>query len=113
MSTTLKQLAQIQPTVTTPTTLYSPASAGITAVIRTICVCNTGTTTSKVSIYHESPSTGSPDGTHAIVYQRAIAPGSTLTFEFLIAIGSNTDLISVQADAANQVTFTAYGAEQT
>lgn len=106
-TSTYKVLGQVDPVVTTLTTLYT-VPALTQAVVSTIVVCNRGgsATTYRISI----AVAGAADNVKQyIAYDVAIAGNSTQTLTLGISLGP-ADVIRVY-DGIATVTFTAYGVE--
>lgn len=112
MSTTLKQLGQVQPTVTTAVLLFSPATAGMTAVVKSVLVCNTTASAAVFSLYHDVNGYSSYTTATALFYQVSIPANSSVVYNFFLAIGTSTGQLGVQSGTASALTITAYGAEQ-
>ena len=107
MPTTYKVLGQVNPSATTPATLYTTPSATQT-VVSTISVCNQASTAATFRIAVR-PAGATLSAEHYIVYG-ATVPASDST---MITVGltlATTDVVTVYASSAN-LSFNAYGSE--
>ena len=111
MATTYKVLGQVNPSVATPTTLYT-VPAGTQTVVSTISVCNltSGEQTFRIAI---RPAVGGTAETlankHYIAYDSKVAGNDTLFITIGATLGAG-DVITVY-EAAADITFNAYGSE--
>lgn len=106
--------------VGTAQTLYEVGSgqntAATSAVVSSIVVCNTGTTTANFSLAVSKTTSFSTSGDAAtgiggyLVYQAAIAPNDTTIFSLGITLDSINKYL-LYSSSANTVTFNAFGAE--
>lgn len=110
MATTIKQLGQTRPAVTTFATLYTaPASTQSLVTIKIAHVAASGTP--KYRITNDDNGTAETEA-EAIAWDTEISVGSTHTIGG-IHMGANQGTIKVRTDTANALTFTAYGVEIT
>ena len=109
---TIYKNAQLQGTagVTTYANLYN-TSASTTAVLSTIAVANTASTsaTYRISIVPASASAASPSASNWIVYDAAVAGNDTILLTVGATLG-NSQFIRVSS-SANTVTFTGFVSE--
>jgi hypothetical protein len=107
MATTYKVLGQVNPSATTPTTLYTVPSSTQT-VVSTISVCNLtgGEIGFRIAI---RPAGATLENKHYIAYDSKVA-GNDTTFITVGATLGATDVITVYASTANLV-FNAFGSE--
>ena len=103
-----KMLGQVRPSNTNNTLLYSPEK-GKTAVIKSLHVCNTTANTPTFRIFHDY-SGGVADQSTALYYDVSLAASETMVFEFDIPI-SRGGQVFVRSSANDEITFTAYGLE--
>jgi glucose-6-phosphate dehydrogenase assembly protein OpcA len=107
MATTYKVLGQVNPSATTPTTLYT-VPAGTQTVISTISVSNL--TAAELSFRIAIRPAGETLATkHYIAYDAKVA-GNDTTFITVGATLGATDVITVYASSAN-ISFNAFGSE--
>ena len=108
MATSYK-VAQVQGTASTGTyaTLYS-TGASTTAVISTIAITNTSSSTATYRI-GIMESAGTPAAANWLVYDATVAGNDTILLTAGIALG-NTQFVRVSS-SANTVTFSAYVSE--
>ena len=106
---TVYKNAQVQGTagVTTYATLYNTGAA-TTAVISTIAVCNTASTSATYRIGIMG-SAGTPSAANWLVYDSSVPANDTIFITIGISLG-NTQFIRVSS-SANTVTFSAYVSE--
>jgi len=113
-----KQLGQTRLDTLTATSIYTPKDPRITALVKTIVVCNTTSSSAKFSIYHDD------DGTTynlitALFFEQKVLGNKTVLIEFLgdgLAIHGKTFTdsagnLAVQTDTKNAFTFTVSGEE--
>jgi hypothetical protein len=110
MATSYSQLGQITPSNTTATSIYSPG-ASETAFVKTVFVCNTGTSIVKYRLFHDDNGTTYGDAT-ALAYDIELDPGRTHVWDVNILMNDSTGNLAGRTDTANDITFTAYGAVQ-
>lgn len=108
MATTYKVLAQLNPSATTETTLYT-VTAGASSVVSTIAICNQAGTSATYRIAIRPSADGTTAAKHWIVYGATIAASDAtmLTLGITMAAG---DKIQVYASSAN-LSFSAFGSE--
>ena len=108
MASTYKVLAQLNPSATTATTLYTVPSATST-VCSTLVVANLGTSTSfRIAV---RPGGASLANEHYIAYDNSIAQNSSVFLTIGLSLAT-TDVITVYAGTAN-LAFNLYGTEIT
>jgi hypothetical protein len=108
MPTTYKVLGQSAPTTTSNTDLYT-VGAGKSAVISTLTVTNDTATAATGRIFVRVG--GAAAGlTNALVYDTTFAPNSVTGFTFGLTLAA-TDVVTVQTNTANALTFMAFGSE--
>lgn len=107
MATTYKVLGQVNPSATTPTTLYT-VPAGTQTVVSTISVCNLtgGELIFRIAI---RPAGETLANKHYIAYDSKVA-GNDTTFITVGATLGAGDVITVWESAAD-ITFNAFGSE--
>jgi hypothetical protein len=107
MANTYKVLAQVNPSATTATTLYT-CSAASGAVVSTITICNQAASagTYRVAV---RPAGATLATQHYVAYDIAIAANDTTALTLGITL-ANTDVITVYASSAT-MSFNAYGSE--
>jgi hypothetical protein len=107
MASTYKVLAQVNPSATTATTLYTCGSAS-GAVVSTISICNQAASagTYRVAV---RPAGATLATQHYIAYDIAIAANDTTALTLGITL-ANTDVVTVYASAAT-MSFSAFGTE--
>lgn len=108
MATVYKDV-QVQGTASTGTyaTLYE-TSASTTAVISTILICNTASTSATYRIGLDTTA-GTPGASEWLVYDATVAGNDTIALTLGISLG-NTKFIRVSS-SANTVTFSAFVSE--
>lgn len=110
MPTTYKILGQLQPSTTGNENLYTvPASTQ--TIISSLVVANTTATQRTIRIFIRNDGAAAGLG-NAIVYDANIAANSQVGFSLGITMDAS-DIITVQASAANAITFHAFGSELT
>ena len=107
MPTVYKVLAQLAPSATTATTLYTVPSATST-VISTITVCNRGTSAASYRIAVR-PAGATLANEDYLAYDVAIAANDTTALTLGITLAT-TDVITVYASTAN-FSFNVFGSE--
>jgi hypothetical protein len=107
MPTVYKVLAQLEPSATTATTLYTVPSA-TSAVISTITVCNRGTSAASYRIAVR-PAGATLANQHYLAYDVAIAANDTTALTLGITLAT-TDVVTVYASTAN-FSFNVFGSE--
>ncbi len=111
MATTLKQLNQLRPANTTAASLYS-TSVGVNAVVKSLIICNTSGSAAKARVFHDDDGT-TYDETTALAWDINVPADTTVSLELFIAMEDDDGNLAVRTNAANALTFTAYGSEQT
>ena len=104
-----KQLGQLRPASTTATSLYSPG-VGITAIIKSIVVCNTtaGDATAQIFI-DDNGSTYSEET--ALFYNMPIDGNTTTQIDTYYPMSVDAGNIAVRSSVSSALTFTIFGAE--
>jgi hypothetical protein len=107
MSLTYKVLAQVAPSATTATTLYTNPALTST-VVSSITVCNQAATggTYRIAI---RPNGEVLAAKHYIAYDRAIAANATETHTIGITLDA-ADIVTIYASSAS-ISFNAYGVQ--
>jgi hypothetical protein len=102
-----KVLAQVNPSATTATTLYTvPASSA--AVISTITICNQAASAATYRIAVR-PAGATLAAVHYVAYDIAIAANDTTALTLGLTLAA-TDVVTVYASSAT-LSFHAYGSE--
>lgn len=107
MATTYKVLAQLAPSATTATTLYTVGS-GKSAVISTLVVANRDSTAATYRIAVR-PAGATLANEHYIAYNVTVGASDSTTLTLGITLAA-TDVVTVYASTAN-LSFTAFGSE--
>lgn len=108
-----KQLGQLRPANTTAASIYSPAIS-TTAIIKTIVVCCTSTSSGakQFRIFLDDDGTTYDEST-ALYYDVNISNRETVTINTFIAMDDSSGNLAVRTDTADALTFTVFGAEIT
>lgn len=106
-----QQLGQLRPANTTAASIYSPGT-GVTAIIKTIVICETAGTGATARVFVDDDGTTYDEST-ALFWDVPIPANSTITLTELIAMDDENGNLAVRTDTANALTFTAFGAEIT
>jgi len=106
-----KQLGQHRINSTTATSLYSPA-ASVTAIIKSIVVCNQSGGAATFRLFVDDDGT-TFDETTAHFWDAPIAADTTVTIDTFWPMNDSTGNLATRTSVANALTFTAYGAEIT
>ena len=109
MPNTYKVLAQVNPSATTATTLYTAPSLTST-VISTITICNQAASAGSYRVAVR-PAGASLAALHYIAYDVPIAANDTTALTLGITLAT-TDVVTVYASSAT-MSFNAYGTEIT
>jgi glucose-6-phosphate dehydrogenase assembly protein OpcA len=107
MPTTYKVLAQLAPSATTATTLYTVGS-GKSAVISTLVVANRANTAATYRIAVR-PAGATLANEHYMAYDVTVGANDSTTLTLGITLAA-TDVVTVYASTAN-LSFTAFGSE--
>lgn len=107
MPTTYKVLAQLAPSATTATTLYT-VGAGKSSVISTLVVANRAATAATYRIAVR-PAGATLANEHYIAYDVTVGASDSTTLTLGITLAA-TDVVTVYASTAN-LSFTAFGSE--
>jgi hypothetical protein len=108
MSTVYKVLGQVAPTNTENANLYT-VGAGKQAVVSTIAVSNTTNAATTGRVFIRIAGTAAAQS-NALIYDASFPSNSVSTFTIGITL-SETDIITVQSNTANALTFHAFGSE--
>lgn len=108
MATTYKVLGQAAPANTSNADLYT-VGAGKSAIISTLAIANVTGSSAKARVYCRIAGASAAAG-NAVAYDVTIAGNSTTALTLGITLAA-TDIITVQTDTANALTFTAFGQE--
>ena len=106
-----KQLGQVRPTTNSPESIYSPGS-NVTAIIKSIYVCNTSNIDSSFRILCDEDGTTYDEST-ALFWDVSIAAKTTVEINTFIALNNPSGNIAVRSLSGNDLTFTVFGAEIT
>jgi len=107
MPTTYKVLAQLAPSATTATTLYTVGS-GKSAVISTLVVANRANTAAAYRIAVR-PAGATLANEHYMAYDVTVGANDSTTLTLGITLAA-TDVVTVYASTAN-LSFSAFGSE--
>jgi glucose-6-phosphate dehydrogenase assembly protein OpcA len=107
MATTYKVLAQLAPSATTATTLYTVGS-GKSAVISTLVVANRANTAATYRIAVR-PAGATLANEHYMAYDVTVGANDSTTLTLGITLAA-TDVVTVYASTAN-LSFSAFGSE--
>jgi hypothetical protein len=107
MATTYKVLGQVNPSATTPTTLY-PCPANTQTVISTITICNQAGTSGTYRIAVR-PNGATLSAEHYIVYDATIQANTTAAYTLGITVDAS-DIVTVYASSTS-LSFNAFGSE--
>ena len=107
MATTYKVLAQLAPSATTPSTLYTVGASKSTN-ISTLAVCNRAGT-SGTYIIAVRPAGATLANEHYIVYGATVAASDSILLTLGITLAT-TDIITVYASSAD-MSFSIFGSE--
>lgn len=102
-------LGQARDNDTSTHSLYSPEE-GVTAVIRTITLCNTSSSAATVNLFLDSDGS-TYDQTTALVYGMSVGPNSTVQLDGYYGLDDPDGNIAYQQGTANAITVTVWGAE--
>jgi hypothetical protein len=107
MPTTYKVLGQVNPSATTPTTVYTVPSATAT-VVSSIVIGNLGgaSATFRISV---RPTGESQANKHYIAYDATVAANDSLTLTLGLTLAT-TDVVTVYASTAT-MSFNLFGSE--
>jgi hypothetical protein len=106
-----KQLGQLRPTDTTAASLYSPG-VGVTAIIKSIVICNQTSSSAKFRIFLDDDGTTYDEST-ALFFDITIAANSTDQIDTFYAMNNSAGNLAVRTDTNSAITFTCFGAEIT
>jgi hypothetical protein len=107
MPNVYKVLAQVNPSATTATTLYTVPSA-TSSVLSTVTVCNQAASAASFRIAVR-PAGATLAAVHYVAYDVALAANDTTALTLGLTLAT-TDVVTVYASAAT-VSFHAYGSE--
>jgi len=105
-----KQLAQARENSTNAVSVYSPGA--VTAVIKTIVVCNQTANDETFRIFLDDDGTTYDQGT-ALYYDVPISANSTVQIDTFWAMNDATGNLAYRSSTANALTITVFGAEIT
>ena len=108
MPTTYKVLGQVAPSAATATTLYTVPGA-TQAVVSTINIVNTSTSTADTVRVAIRPAGAALDNKHYIVYNLSLSPTATFTYTSGATLAT-TDVITVYTTNGT-CSFNAFGSE--
>ena len=106
-----KQLGQSRPANTTAATLYSPGS-GVTAVIKSLIVCNVSASLAKFRVFQDDDGTTYDEST-ALFWDADIKAGESMVLDNFAPMNNSSGGFGVRTSIANAITFTLSGAEIT
>lgn len=104
-----KQLGQLRPANTTAASLYSPG-AGITAIVKSVWICNTTGAGVTFRIFVDDDGT-TYDETTALFWDVTIEGNTTVELDTFMALDDSAGNLAVRTSSASALTFTAFGAE--
>jgi hypothetical protein len=104
-----KQLGQLKPANTTAASLYSPG-AGVTAIVKSIWICNTTSATATFRIFVDDDGSTYDEST-SLFWDVSLSGNTTIELNTFIALNNSTGNLGVRTSSANTLTFTAFGAE--
>lgn len=107
MAQTLQQLAQARPANTTAASILT-VSASTEALVKTIIVANTSSSSAKFRIFHDDDGTTYSEAT-ALAWDILVEAGSMVAIETNICMNDSSGNLAVRTDTASALTFTAYG----
>jgi len=116
--TEFKELGQTRPSSIDAVSIFTPVNPQITALIKTIVVCNTSNASAKYSIYFDKDGT-SYGKANALFFEQQISAKKTILIEFVgdgIALPGSSDTdslgnLAVQTDTIDAITFSVFGIE--
>ena len=106
-----KQLVQLRENSTTATSIYSPGT-GVTAIIKTIIVCNQTASSATYRIFLDNDGTTYGNET-ALFFDVPIGANETDLIETYLPMANDAGNIAGRTNIANAITFTVAGAEIT
>jgi len=104
-----KQLGQHRINGTAATSLYSPG-AGVTAIIKSIVVCNQSGSADTFQLFLDDDGT-TYDATTALYFNVVIAADATVQIDTFWPMNNSAGNLATQNATANAITFTAFGVE--
>jgi len=106
------QLGQLTPADANAASLYSPG-AGVSAKLTSITIVNTSASnTIRVRLFHDEDGTTYGTTTAVYLYDRPMAPQTSLTIGLGAFMNNSAGNFAVRTDTANDATFTLYGMEE-
>ncbi len=111
MSIQEKQLAQARENSTNAVSVYSPGS-GITAIIKTIILCNQSGSAATARIFIDDDGTTYDEST-AILFDVDVPVGESIILNTFIAMNNQNGNLAYRSSVANAITITIFGAELT
>ena len=107
-----KQLGQVRPVTTEPSSVYSPGASVSSTIIKTIIICNQSASSANYRIFYNS--SGSVyDVSTAIFYDVPLDAKTTAIVETYMAMNDANGNVAVRTDTPSALTFTLAGAEVT
>lgn len=107
MATVYKVLAQLNPSATTETSLYSPSA--VSAVVSTLTICNQASSAATYRIAVRKTGEGSTAAKNWIIYGATVAASDTTALTLGLTLEAGAD-IRVYASTAT-LSFAAFGSE--
>ena len=104
-----KQLGQHRINSTTATSLYSPG-AGVTAIIKSVIVCNQTATSADFRLFIDDDGTTFDEST-ALFFDTPVGANSTVEIDTFWPMNNSAGNLATRTDTANAITFTAFGVE--
>ena len=101
-----KQLGQVRPASTTAASLYSPG-VGITAIIKSVWICNTTGATVLFRIFVDDDGTTYDEST-ALFWDVSVSGNTTVELDTFIALNDSAGNLAIRTETANALTFTAF-----
>ena len=105
-----KQLGQSRPANTNAASIYRPAP-GITGIVSSVCIVNTGSSRILVRIFHDDDGVTYDEST-ALLWDEPIDPGSPFYRDCYWPANNSGGNFAVRTDTANDAVFTFYGSEK-
>lgn len=102
-----RQLGQLRPDDTSPTSIYSPTSRD-RCVVRSIIICNTTSSATTYRLFVDEDGS-TYDQTTAVAYDVPIAGNTTELWQVALYMNDPSGNLAVQTGTANALTFTVDG----
>lgn len=106
-----KQLGQRRDNDTSTHSVYSPNS-GVTAIIKTIVLCNTTASGAAVSVFLDDDGS-TYDQSTALIYDFNVMANGTMELDGFYPMNNESGNLAYQQGTANAITITVFGAEIT